>query len=225
MAAASATRRHSSAKVRGSVAIKVGTAANLVAERLEKAFKMSAEIQKSMAEVEGRNALVQQKLDKARAKVRGLEAERDQLKSQLNGLVDQVETALMGPLRTSTTMATKLAALKESAATTQGSASAKVQSLEAERDALKAQLTELVGQIDDALLGPLKNSADMVEELGALKGAVEVSTAATPAAAAPAAARAATSYPPPKAKKGTKKGKTFFPLPYPDFSIGECYMY
>jgi len=211
------------ARARGSVAVRVGKAANLVSERLEQAFKMSADIQKSMAEVEGRNALIMQKLNAAKGKVNALEAERDQLKGQLLGLVEKVDTALMGPLKTSTAMATQLSAVKEKAAVAQAPASAKVQSLEAERDALKSELQALVGQIDNALLGPLKQSTLMAEELNAMKAAVEVSTGAK--VAAPASVRAATSYPPPKAKRGAKKGKTFFPLPYPDFSIGECYSY
>jgi len=221
--AASGRIRGLHTRARGSVAVRVGKAANLITERLEQAFKMSADIQKSMTEVEGRNALILQKLNAAKGKVQALEAERDQLKGQLLGLVEQVDTALMGPLKTSTAMATQLSALKEKAAGSGAPASAKVKSLEAERDALKDELEALVGQIDDALLGPLKQSTAMAEQLTAMKEAVGVSTGAK--VAAPAAVRAAGSYPPPKAKRGAKKGKTFFPLPYPDFSIGQCYSY
>jgi len=226
-AATSAKGRQLSAKGRGAVAVHVGAGASQISDRLQQAFKMSADIQKSMAEVEGRNNLVMQKLEKAQAKVKALEAERDGLKAQLLGLVNRVDTALMGPLKTSTSMATQLSALKEHAAGSQGAAAAKVQTLEAERDALKAQLNDLVGQIDMALLGPLAQSAQMLQELSVLKDAAATSSSApgVPVAVpAAAASSVATSYASPKTIKG-KKGKVFFPLPYPDFSIGECYAY
>merc|ERR1719215_618223 len=115
--------------------------------------------------------------------------------------------------------------------------------LSEERRALTAQLQALVGKIDAKLADPSKLSSAAVAKLTSLKAAAAASaSAAAPAPAAvppptapasaaaapvatPAAARAATSYPSPMAKRGAKKGKAFFPLPYPDFSLGECYAY
>jgi len=105
-----------------------------------------------------------------------------------------------------------------------------------ERQVLTSKLAGLLAQIDSKLADP-STPAATVSKLTALKQAATAeasSPAPTPAAptmaarvaaAAPATlSKSSSSYPAPVAKKG-KKGKLFFPLPYPDFSIGECYAY